>query len=356
MKRAPSEAEPPSVSSPLALRESEQVLGAIREAHERMRDAVLAACETRDAEDLAAVVAHEGGDSVFAIDRVSEQVLLERFAELATDRSFELVAEGLGERGSRKLGAGSPEMLVIVDPIDGTRGLMYQKRSAWILTGVAPYRAGARPTLTDIELAVQTEIPLVKQHLCDTLWAIRGSGAQGERYNRISGERRPLRPSPSRAASIAQGFGGVASFFPGALAQLGAIGDAVAFALLGRAEPGRALAFEDQYISSGGQLYELMMGHDRWIADLRPLIEPLLRAEGRALGLCCHPYDLCTELIAREAGVIVESPSGEPLTAPLDVFTDVSWVGYANRSIAASVAPALVQALAAVGIEVRKKS
>ena len=29
---------------------------------------------------------------------------------------------------------------VIVDPIDGTRGLMYQKRSAWILTGVAPNR------------------------------------------------------------------------------------------------------------------------------------------------------------------------------------------------------------------------
>ena len=44
---------------------------------------------------------------------------------------------------------------------------MYQKRPAWILTGVAP---GPGPsTLADIELAVQTEIPLVKQHLCDEL-------------------------------------------------------------------------------------------------------------------------------------------------------------------------------------------
>jgi hypothetical protein len=34
-----------------------------------------------------------------------------------------------------------------------------------------------------------------------------------------------------------------------------------------------------------------MMGHDHWVADLRPLVEPLLRARGQALGLACHPYD-----------------------------------------------------------------
>ena len=44
---------------------------------------------------------------------------------------------------------------IIVDPIDGTRGLMYQKRSAWILTGVAPNR-GPSTSLRDIVLAVQT--------------------------------------------------------------------------------------------------------------------------------------------------------------------------------------------------------
>ena len=39
-------------------------------------------------------------------------------------------------------------------------------------------RAGPGPcTLADIELAVQTEIPLVKQHLSDELWAVRGQGA-----------------------------------------------------------------------------------------------------------------------------------------------------------------------------------
>ena len=57
-------------------------------------------------------------------------------------------------------------------PDRGTRGLMYQKRSAWILTGVVS-TPNDEATLEDIELAVQTEIPLIKQHLSDELMAVR---------------------------------------------------------------------------------------------------------------------------------------------------------------------------------------
>src|SRR6185436_16358846 len=96
------------------------------------------------------------------------------------DRTFLMVAEGL-PGGRRLYPAGADEAAadcwIVVDPIDGTRGLMYQKRSAWILTAAAPNR-GAGTSLRDVELAVQTEIPLVKQHLSDQLWALRGSGAQ----------------------------------------------------------------------------------------------------------------------------------------------------------------------------------
>ena len=62
-----------------------------------------------------------------------------------------------------------------------------------------------------------------------------------------------------------------------------------------------------------------MSGHDRFVADLRPLMENVLRERGVSLGICCHPYDLCTELIAREAGVIVTDVRGERLSAPLAV-------------------------------------
>ena len=80
-------------------------------------------------------------------------------------------------------------------------------------------------------------------------------------------------------------------------------------------DDGDPLVFDDEYLSSAGQLYELAVGHDRWTADLRPLLQPARRAAGRAPIFCAHPYDLSCELIAREAGVIVTDPRGAPLAA-----------------------------------------
>jgi fructose-1,6-bisphosphatase/inositol monophosphatase family enzyme len=330
------------------------LLQPIRTLHDRIRDAVMAACEQAQADALAHVVddRDDEGDTIYAVDRVSEEVLVHFFeTEVATRWPIVLIAEGL-HGGAITLPRGTADAdarwRIIVDPIDGTRGLMYQKRSGWILTGVAPNR-GPETTLADIELAVQTEIPLVKQHLSDALWARRGSGARAERLNRLTGERRPLTLRPSRANSIAHGFAMISRFFPGARAELAAIDEEIVQQVLGPVRPGKAHCFEDQYISTGGQLYELMAGHDRFVADLRPLMEPILARRGLSLGICCHPYDLGTELIARELGVIVTDERGEPLQAPLDVDANVTWVGYANPQIRAQIEPALRRALEARG-------
>lgn len=334
------------------IRDAADLLVRLRKIHEAIREAVMAACEQSAVERLATPVGHDAGDTIYAIDRVSEHVLLEHFAELASRWSCVLVAEGLGTTGRTVLPLGTTpdaaELQIIVDPIDGTRGLMYQKRPAWILTGVARNR-GTATTLADIEMALQTEIPLLKQHLCDTLWVI-GGEVGGERLDRITGKREALAPRPSRAATIAEGYGGIVRFFPGARDLLGAVDDQVAERILGPVQRGRAQLFEDQYISTGGQLYELLMGHDRWIADLRPLVEPVMRQQGRALGLCCHPYDLCTESIARAVGVVVTDECGRRLTAPLDVSTDVAWVGTANSRLRDQLWPALRDVLAERGL------
>lgn len=332
------------------IREPDALVHAVRAVHDAIRDEVVAACERQSTEELSAVVGDDAGDTIFAVDRVSEAVLLDRFADLAQRWPCLLIAEGLGSDGRRVLPEGAtPELVILVDPIDGTRGLMVQKRPAWVLTGIAPYRGGGE-TLADVVLAVQTEIPLVKQHLCDQLWAIAGRGMQAERFDRTTGLRRSLTLHPSRAKTPLQGFGGISRFFPGARGDLAAIDDEIVERVLGPTQRGRALAFEDQYVSSGGQLYELIAGHDRWIADLRPMTEPLLTRRGRALGICSHPYDLATELIAREAGVIVTDLWGRPLAAPLDVFAEVGWIGYANAAIRALIEPALREALAARGL------
>ena len=322
-----------------------ELLGPMRRIHERVRDAVVAECEQAQLEQLAAVSDDESeGDTIYAIDRVSENLLIELFEqELASIVPLVLIAEGI-EDGQLILPRGATESdavwRVIVDPIDGTREIMYQKRSAWVLTGVAPNR-GDGTNLQDIELAIQTEIPLLKQNLCDVLWAIRGKGVEAERFDRLTQERKAFAPRPSRATSIRHGFAMVVRFFPGARDELAAIDEEIVHGALGPVEPGKAHCFEDQYLSSGGQLYELMMGHDRFIADLRPLIESVLNRRGLALGICCHPYDVCTELIAREAGVIVTDEHGGPLSAALKVEPDVTWVGYANEAIRREIEPLL---------------
>jgi hypothetical protein len=137
----------------------------------------------------------------------------------------------------------------------------------------------------------------------------------------------------------------ISRFFPGLREELAAIDEEIVRGALGPVQAGKAHCFEDQYICSGGQLYELMSGRDRFIADIRPLMEPLLAERGLALGICCHPYDLSTELIARELGVIVTDVNGAPLSAPLDVKTDVSWVGYANDAIRKQIEPLFQKAL-----------
>lgn len=325
------------------IRDADRLLGRLRQIHAAMRDTVVAGCERAGAnlESLAAVVGSDAGDTIFALDRVSEEALIDHFEALAREWPILLVAEGLGETGRRVLpDRASPEIAVIVDPIDGTRGLMYQKRPGWILTGVAPFR-GDGTSLSDITLALQTEIPLLKQHLSDSLWVVGNGAPAGERLNRLTGARSPIAPRPSRARTIEQGFGGLSRFFPGRRGILAEIDDAIVQRVLGELPPGRAVAFEDQYISSAGQLYELMMGHDRWTADLRPLVWAKLGQRG----LCCHPYDLATAAIARAAGVEVTDGRGGPLDAPLDVETDVAWAGFANAALRAQVEPVLQKIL-----------
>lgn len=320
----------------------------IRRLHEEIRDKIVAACEKSSLNELAEIAREEAGDTIYAIDRVSEALLIDFFThEIASHTPLILIAEGL-DHGQMVLPHGTPEAearwRIIIDPIDGTRGLMYQKRSAWILTGVAPNR-GPETNLRDIELAVQTEIPLVKQHLSDAVWVINGANVQAERFNRITGDRTPLTFHPSRATTIAHGFAMISRFFPGAREELAAIDEEIIRGALGPVQPGKAHCFEDQYIATGGQFYELMAGRDRFNADLRPLLEPLLAQRGLALGICCHPYDVCTELIARRLGVIITDVHGQRLSAPLNVEAEVAWVAYANSDIQAQIEPLLQQVL-----------
>ena len=122
---------------------------------------------------------------------------------------------------------------------------------------------------------------------------------------------------------------------------LAAIDDELIARLLGTQRTNEARAFEDQYACTGGQIYGLAMGQDRFVADLRPLMQPIADERQQGLGHCCHPYDICTALIAAEVGVVLRDPSGRELNVPLDTSTQVAWVGYANETLHETIEPEL---------------
>jgi fructose-1,6-bisphosphatase/inositol monophosphatase family enzyme len=321
-------------------------IAALRELHLRMLQGIRGQLLSTSAEEAAAVAGVKGGDVIYRIDQKGEDLLVEFCEEQAREVPFLLIAEGITESGERMFPAHADPaeavFRVIVDPIDGTRGLMYNKRSAWVLTGVAPNR-GPQTGLRDIAWAMMTELPTTRARYADQLWAAQGTGAAGVTYDLVGDtptEAGPAAIAPSRAADLRHGFAALSKFFPGGKEATARLEEALFLALLGPPTDGTPQVFDDQYISNGGQLYELITGRDRFTADLRSLILPRVNPQGAPL-LCPHPYDLCTELIAREAGVVITRPDGGPLDAPLSVHDNVGWVGYANQTLRDQVEPTL---------------
>ena len=287
-------------------------------------------------------------DTIYRIDTLVEPLLEDFCRDWARTTPLVLVAEGVESasvEGVKVFPEGAREeaaaIRLIVDPIDGTRGLMYDKRAAWALAGVAPNR-GADTRLRDIEAAVMTELPTSKMGRADVLWAVKGRGARAERVDLATGAAQSFSLTPSAATGIDHGFVSVANFFPGTKVLAGELLEHLVRHLVGPADVTRATVFDDQYISTGGQFYELVVGHDRFIADLRPL---LYRVQGQPPGLCCHPYDCAAWLVAEEAGVILTDGMGNPLDGPLDVTTGLSWAGYANEALRRKIEPVMVEFL-----------
>ncbi|MBP6823448.1 MAG: hypothetical protein KA368_18000 [Acidobacteria bacterium] len=317
---------------------------------ELVRDHVLAELRHQSVESLSTIAFETAADKIYVIDRSVETILLPALVKhLQPITSFVLICEGVNDEKPLAFPAGLPiekcQARLIVDPIDGTRPIMYNKRSAWWLAGLAP-NLGEKTSLQDIEIAVQVEIPTTRAALADTLWAIRGKGAHCETTNLISGQRSEFRPQPSRATTIAGGFASFFHPFPGGKEIFAAMEEELTLALIGGLEQSKTAMFDEQYLSTGGQLYELLTGRDRMLVDVRGLLYEKFAREGKATGHACHPYDLCTVLIAEEAGVKITGTDGQPLNAPLDTTSDVSWIGYANADIHREVETTLMQLLA----------
>lgn len=293
---------------------------------------------------LAETVAEEGGDRIYAIDREVEPILEAEIGKWP-DECFPLllIAEGLGKDGRRVFGDATKPIRfqVIVDPIDGTRMLMYDKRSAWFLAAVAEAH-GEVTSLADSVASVLVELPTSRQTLADVFLATRETPTRGIRVEvrsapaeLDSGIEFPVQSST--AGDLQDGFLTVSSFFPGTRRLAAELAERIAEET-GMVSPIPNL-FDDQYISTGGQMVQLMTGRDRCVLDLRPDFNAILGRAGEERFIESHPYDLSGLLALKQSGVVVTDSWGETLDAPLDVTTGVGWCGYANETLRDLVAP-----------------
>jgi fructose-1,6-bisphosphatase/inositol monophosphatase family enzyme len=267
----------------------------------------------------AEVVRTAGGDDVFGVDARADEVLVEELDRRCGARwPGTLVLEGFDD--PVPVGDGGGPWRYLADPVDGSRPWLWGIRSAWVLLG-----AGREATtLAELEVGACIELPPRPGTPGLDAWAVAGiDGARAER----DGTAVTLRPLVG--AALDHRFVTVLRYAVGTKEAMGRWEDEVLAGLH---------TYEDQYLSTGGLLLAVAAGQQAAALDPRPLVVPG--------GMASHPYDLAGWLVARAAGVVVETLPPGPLDVPLDTTTPVAWAAYANEAVAAIVRARLGRATA----------
>ena len=312
------------------------------------RERLAAEESVRGLAPAAQVVSVGVGDVTYGIDLESEEVVSRWFEDCARESALSILTEDVGWRhagpapggGWRELDGfdhGGPR--IAIDPIDGTRPLLGDLRSAW--TSIAACPAGPeQPLASDVSYGLLGELPTSMTEGWRLIRAEAGLGATIERCSFAAtseAARVPLTADTDNRSDH-----GVFSFFRFTPEQrpLIALIEADFFARIEREEGADLMhCYDDQYICNVGQIVHLALCAYRMIADLRAHLS-------RATSTTAKPYDLAAALlIGREAGCAITDASGSELDFPLDATTPVSFVGWANHATAQRLSGHLERAL-----------
>lgn len=297
-------------------------------------------------------VGQGSGDVTFHPDQATERHLDKWFAEQAARAPLSMLTEDSGWRHGgpgptpgawRELPGpdhGGPS--IVIDPIDGTRHLLFELRSAWTIIGVAP-PGSALPTQAQIEYGLVTEIPTRLAGWARELEAVKGQGCQHLELP-LNGSSEPPQgtlQSPD-SARVDHGYFPFFAYHPSVRPASHAIAQDFFTRLQQHEDAQIEHCYDDQYIASGGQLALLALGQYTMVCDLRPW---LLDAQGHATQ-CAKPYDICgAVLVAQEAGCQVCNLDGSALSMPLDTKTPVGFSAFAGPRTKARLLPHLIQTL-----------
>jgi hypothetical protein len=283
----------------------------------------------KDYESAMAVHGPGAGDVTYAIDAMAERAVLEYTEKIGRIAPARVLCEGPGEWTT----GGTPEICIIIDPIDGTRNLMADLRSAWVLTGVAPDAPARARRLSDLRVSVQTEIPASRQDSTYQFVAVRGEGCRRRTLRPARRHRRAPRFADYRAprrVDLGFGYYSFLRYLPRERPAIALLESEFAKAAESSCGLDSTRMYDDQWLSAAGQLFLVASGRMRMFADVRGW----LAARSGVPTIASHPYDVCAYLLAAEAGSPVHSIDSElsfpPLDAPLDLDSHVSFVAFAN--------------------------
>ena len=259
---------------------------------------------SRAARDHAGVAV--GGDVTFGIDEQAERYLVDHMRERLPGWGFYSEDGGLQ-------GADDPEVVLIVDPVDGTRPAAAGFEMACVSVAAVP--GDGAPTMGDVVAGVVQEIKSG-----DLFVAEKGGGFF---TRRASGGELPFRPA--RHADLEDLFwtlgfrGRPAVVLAGVLAELidtSSVGGAVFDIGSATYSVTRILTGQlDAYVDIGPA-----------IIAVHPAVEAEFRRVGRGHVLCNSPYDLAAvHLLCREAGIPVGDADGTPLDDRLVLGSDASY-------------------------------
>lgn len=341
-----------AVDAALDARWTGPLLALCRDIRAVTRQTMARALARGDAVAVARPIRQGVGDVTYGIDVASEHVLARWAEETARTQPLSLLTEetgwrhlGPGREGVRELAGfdhGGPR--IVVDPIDGTRNLMTDLRSAWTVLGLAGPGTG-EPRLADVALGLVCEIPDSRGARGRIFSAVRGGQCEFVEEAFDGSEQRAERVlHTDDEARVDHGYFPFFKYLPDMRPDIGRI-EAEFFRRIAEHEAADVRnCYDDQYISNGGHLALLALGTYRMIADLRA---HLALERGRAT-MTTKPYDIAGAVVcARAAGAVVTAVDGSELDFPIDATTPVSFVGWVNRATAERLAPYLARALSA---------
>jgi len=294
-----------------------------------LRAVVLPALGARAARTHAGVAV--GGDITFGIDELAERHLAGYMASRLPRWAYYSEDGGL-------MGPADPELILIVDPIDGTRPAAAGFEMACVSVAAVP--ASAEPTMADVVAGVIQEIKNG-----DIFAAEKGGGFSMRRLDGAALPFRPVAGADLESLFWTLGFRGRPAVVLAAvlerLIDVSSVGGAVFDIGSATYSITRILTGQlDAYVDVGPA-----------IIAAHPWVEAEFRRVGRGHVLCNSPYDIAAAyVLCEEAGLPITGAHGESLGDRPVLGSDASYqlacVASGNATLQAAVLACVQQGLA----------